>query len=36
MVVAGMSLGWADNSLSENQVNLQKLQLDDFAIFIDD
>lgn len=35
MVVAGMSLGWADNSTAENQMALHKLQLDEFATFID-
>lgn len=35
MVIAGMSLGWADNSMPENQLALQKLQIDDFASFID-
>jgi nitroreductase len=36
MVVAGMSLGWADNSMPENQMNVKKLQLEDFATFIED
>lgn len=35
MVVAGMSLGWADNSKAENQMTLHKLQLDEFTTFID-
>lgn len=35
MVVAGMSLGWADNSMPENQMRVQKLQLEEFATFID-
>lgn len=33
MVVAGMALGWADNSLPENRLPLQKLSVDDFATF---
>jgi nitroreductase len=35
MVIAGMSLGWADNSLPENQMTLHKVQMDDFTSFID-
>jgi nitrobenzene nitroreductase len=34
MVVAGMSLGWADNSLPENQMNVPKLQVDEFTTFV--
>jgi nitrobenzene nitroreductase len=34
MVIAGMSLGWADNSLPENQMTLQKLELHEFATFL--
>ncbi|MBZ9780327.1 nitroreductase [Pseudomonas sp. REP124] len=36
MVVAGMSLGWADNSLAENRMTIAKLEVDDFTTFIDD
>jgi nitrobenzene nitroreductase len=36
MVVAGMSLGWADNKLPENRMALDKLGVDDFATFIDE
>jgi len=35
MVVAGMSLGYADNSAPENNMNLQKLELQEFVSFID-
>ena len=35
MVIAGMSLGWADNSLPENRMSLHKLQMDEFTTFID-
>jgi nitrobenzene nitroreductase len=35
MVVAGMSLGWADNSLAENQMRLPKVQMEEFATFVD-
>jgi nitroreductase len=34
MVVAGMSMGWADNSLPENRMQLPKLPLTDFATFL--
>jgi nitroreductase len=34
MVIAGMSMGWADNSLPENRMTLQKLELEHFAAFI--
>jgi nitrobenzene nitroreductase len=34
IVIAGMSLGWADNSLPENQLALNKLQLHEFATFL--
>lgn len=33
MVVAGMALGYADNSLPENRLPLQKLSVDDFTTF---
>lgn len=36
MVIAGMSLGWADNSKPENCMTLQKLELEQFASFIHD
>jgi nitroreductase len=36
MVVAGMSLGWADNGMAENQMTLPKLQLDEFTTFVDE
>ena len=36
MVIAGMSLGYADNSLAENNMKLHKLELDEFTSFIDD
>lgn len=35
MIIAGMSLGWADNSVPENQMVLKKLNIDDFAHFAD-
>ncbi|SIT44115.1 Nitroreductase [Paraburkholderia piptadeniae] len=35
MVVAGMSLGYADNDIPENNMALQKLDLDEFVSFID-
>jgi nitroreductase len=35
MVVGGMSLGWADDSLPENQMSVPKLQLEEFTTFID-
>jgi len=34
MVIAGMSMGWADNSKPENRMTLQKLELEHFASFI--
>lgn len=34
MIVAGMSLGWADNSLPENQMSIGKLQLEEFTTFL--
>jgi nitrobenzene nitroreductase len=36
IVIAGMSLGWADIKLPENRMGLDKLGGDDFAIFIDE
>jgi nitroreductase len=35
MVIAGMSLGYADNSTPENRMALHKLQVDEFTTFID-
>ncbi|MPW06681.1 nitroreductase [Paraburkholderia atlantica] len=35
MVVAGMSLGYADNSIPENNMVLHKLEVDEFVSFID-
>lgn len=35
MVVAGMSLGFADNSKPENNMQLRKLAVDEFATFVD-
>lgn len=35
MVVAGMSMGWADNSLNENRMVLDKLPLEEFTTFLD-
>lgn len=35
MVIAGLSLGWADNRLAQNQLNLPKLAVDDFVTFKD-
>jgi len=35
MVVAGMSLGYADNSIRVNNMALEKLKLDEFASFVD-
>jgi nitrobenzene nitroreductase len=35
MVIAGMSLGWADDRLAQNQLNLPKLAVDDFVTFKD-
>ena len=36
MVIAGMSLGYANNGLPENNMKLHKLELDEFSSFIDD
>jgi nitrobenzene nitroreductase len=36
MVVAGMSLGWADDSLPENQMKIPKLPLEAFTSFLSD
>jgi nitrobenzene nitroreductase len=35
MVVAGMSLGWADNSLAENKMTVARLELEEFTTFVD-
>lgn len=35
MVVAGMSLGYADNTVPENNMSLEKLELHEFVSFID-
>jgi nitrobenzene nitroreductase len=35
MIVAGMSLGYADNSFPENNMELRKLELDEFVSFVD-
>lgn len=35
MVVAGMSLGYADNSIPENNMAISKLDVDEFASFVD-
>lgn len=35
MVVAGMSLGYADNSIPENNMALSKLELEEFVSFVD-
>lgn len=35
MVIAGMSLGHADNRVPENNMSLAKLELDEFVSFID-
>jgi nitrobenzene nitroreductase len=35
MVVAGMSLGWANNDLAENNMFNHKLTVDEFATFVD-
>lgn len=35
MIVAGMSLGYADNSKPENNMQLKKLALDEFVTFVD-
>ncbi|TBZ47237.1 nitroreductase [Rhizobium leguminosarum] len=34
MVIAGMSLGWADNALPENNMVNQKLAIEDFVEFV--
>ncbi|MBY3130192.1 MULTISPECIES: nitroreductase [Rhizobium] len=34
MVIAGMSLGWADNALAENNMVNQKLAIEDFVEFV--
>ncbi|MCO4864684.1 nitroreductase [Cupriavidus sp. WGlv3] len=34
MIVAGMSLGYADNSMPENNMDLSKLELDEFVSFV--
>jgi len=34
MVIAGMSIGWADNDLPENRMTLQKNEVESFASFI--
>ncbi len=35
MIVAGMSLGYADDSIPENNMALRKLELDEFVSFVD-
>ncbi|WP_354413970.1 nitroreductase [Variovorax atrisoli] len=35
MVIAGMSMGWADNDLPENRMTLQKHEVVSFASFIE-
>lgn len=35
MIVAGMSLGYANNSIPENNMDLRKLELDEFVSFVD-
>lgn len=35
MIVAGMSLDFADNSIPENNMELRKLELDEFVSFVD-
>jgi nitrobenzene nitroreductase len=35
IVVAGMSLGWANNHLPENKMVMPKLEVDEFATFLD-
>lgn len=35
MVVAGMSLGYADNSMPENRMALHKLEVEEFTTFVD-
>jgi nitrobenzene nitroreductase len=34
MVIAGMSLGYADNSMPENRMALHKLEVEEFTTFI--
>nr|AFC75636.1 nitrobenzene nitroreductase [Pseudomonas sp. A3(2012)] len=34
MVVGGMSLGWADNSLAENQMSISRVELEEFTTFV--
>ncbi|MBB2918415.1 nitroreductase [Cupriavidus alkaliphilus] len=34
MIVAGMSLGYADNSMPENNMDLSRLELDEFVSFL--
>ncbi|SPA48535.1 nitroreductase [Cupriavidus taiwanensis] len=34
MIVAGMSLGYADNSIPENNMELHRLELEDFVSFV--
>ena len=34
MVIAGMSMGWADNSRAENSMTIPKMELEHFASFI--
>jgi nitrobenzene nitroreductase len=34
MVIAGMSLGYADNSMPENRMALHKLEVDEFTTFV--
>ncbi|MDQ0139768.1 nitroreductase [Cupriavidus necator] len=34
MIVAGMSLGYADNSIPENNMELRRLELDEFVSFV--
>ena len=36
MVVAGMSLGYADNSMPENRMALHKLEVEEFTTFVHD
>ena len=35
LVIGGMSLGWADNGMPENRMQLSKLRVDEFASFLD-
>src|SRR5260370_27304341 len=35
MIVAGMSLGYADDSFPENNMGIRKLELDEFVSFVD-